>query len=133
MRKNIPLNYQSPGPARPPPRALLALGCLGRAIVFPIGLILCFLITIGLTYRLTERIFLINLYGADRYAAGLRIVHKHYLNDGTPLPRWVEFTQGLSTFLLALPVIIIYMLIARWLRFHRDEDWQDPRPEDHSA
>ena len=120
----MPLDYDTP---KPPPksRTMGALGCLGRGLIFPIGTFLCFFVTVRFTYVLTERLFLSHVYGADRYAAGLRIVHKHYLSDGTRLPVQVEFWQGLTAFLLAVPVVVTYQLLARWLRLYRDEDWAD--------
>ena len=119
--RRTPLDYDTPKPARSGP--LGALGCLGRGLISPVGTILCFLVTIRFTYALTERLFLSRIYGADRYAAGLRIVHKHYLSDGTRLPTKVEFWQAISAFLLAIPVVVTYQLLAGWLRLYRDEDW----------
>lgn len=104
-------------------------GCL-RMLGFIVGLMVCFFVSMRAMSHLTERWFLSAEYGADRYAAGLRIVRKHYLTDGTPLPKWIGFWQGCSAFGLAMLALLAYAAIAMGLGLYRESDWeqrQEPR------
>jgi hypothetical protein len=109
MPQPRPLNYQAP-PPRKRSRVL-------RALVSPIGVLVCAFFTFAPAFQLSEWFVLRCAYGPERYAAGLRFARtsKHLLNDGTRMSSGVEFLHGIGTFLIVAAVIVTYMLIANAL------------------
>ena len=61
-------------------------------------------------------------YGADRYSAGLRIVKKNQLSDGSRLPGIYEFIWVIATFICVVLVMFPYVrLLQRWGLLSDDE------------
>ena len=79
-------------------------------------------------YDLTEWLLISCVYGADRYAAGLRIAHKSFLTDGRELALNFKFIHTAGTLLLTVAVLGLYLYIACKLRLVRSGDWNDPTP-----
>lgn len=69
-----------------------------------------------------KRLVISIAYGADRYAAGLRIVRKDQLSDGTRLPAMYEFLYSFGTFICVGIVMVSYGRLLQYWGLLRDDE-----------
>ena len=127
--KPPPLNYERPRPPKPwlsqaeRESWQMMLGCAGAILGF-VSLPALFFVTCNLAFKLMQRVVISLAFGADRYAAGVRIVGKKgvRLSDGTPLPWGWELAFVLGVFFCVVLVLAPYHRLLQKLGLLRDDD-----------
>jgi len=104
------------------------MACLGAIFAFG-STIVVFLVACRLGYWVMQRVVISLAFGADRYAAGLRVVGKQdlHLSDGTPLGYGWKWVYMLGLFACVLLVAAPYVLLLQKFGLLRNGD--DEREE----
>ena len=93
--------------ARLPP----AVGCLILVLAWG-GFVLVFVVSFRIAFHLLERPAITQLYGAQAYAGGLRVVGRQgQLSDGRRLPGSWNVLLGLGAFIASLPPALIHAAV----------------------
>jgi len=137
------LNYANPQYAKPQrrtrryfnfsPADAELMGCffglLGACFAF-VSIIVLFLATVTVSFKLMERLVISMAYGSDRYAAGLRIVTKNFLmSDGTMLPGLWRAVYIAGVFGGMILVMAPYVKLLQKLGLLQDEDVKESPKE----
>jgi len=85
-------------------------------------MIYLFFVTLNIARMLMQRLVISMAYGADKYAAGLRIGKKSRLSDGSTLPGGCQVLYVVGVFICLVLVLFPYARILQKLGLLRDGD-----------